>query len=363
MIVDSTINSNSAKASGGGIGNETGGTFTATNVTLAFNAAGSGGGIENAGTSTFVNSTIAYNTVKVAGGGVYVSAGTTSLYNTIVASNYLNVVSTASDIAVVAASGGKVGPTSAYNLIGSGGAGGLSGNGNQILAKGVSPGLANSLGANGGPTETLALLAGSPAIDKGSATIPGATIPVTDQRGALRGTAGLDAGLAPDVGAFEASSSYLVTTTSTRPDVGTIETAVGWANISTNVNPANPTADPVPNTIVFDASGSGIFDLSADDCARCSPRVRKQLRGSEGDQRRGHGRRNDQRRRRHGSDLDHGRRDIRLEWCDDRRRIGDRRRGHRQLRRSHRSTTRRSPGTKPRTAVPSTTNPAPRSPS
>ena len=171
-IVDSTINNNSATASGG-IGNETGGTFTATNVTLVDNSATTtGGGIGNAGTSTFVNSTIAYNIVTGAGGGVYVSAGTTSLYNTIIASNYLNTPSTASDIVVVAASGGKVGPTSSNNLIGSGGAGGLSGNGNQILAKGVSPGLAAGLANNGGPTETIALLAGSPAIDKGSALIP-----------------------------------------------------------------------------------------------------------------------------------------------------------------------------------------------
>ena len=258
-IGDSTINNNTSTALGGGIGNETTGIFTATNVTVTANRGVSGGGIGNFGTATFVNATIAYNTATTAGGGVYVSTGTTTLYNSIIAANSLVGGTTASDISVSTTGGGKVGPSSSFNLIGSGGAGGLSGNGNKILARGVSPGLASGLANNGGPTETIALLALSPAIDAGNASIPGASVPITDQRGALRGPAGLDAGASPDIGAFEASSSYLVTTTSTRPDVGTLETAVGWANISTNVNPANPTADPAPNTIVFDSSTTGPF--------------------------------------------------------------------------------------------------------
>ena len=42
------------------------------------------------------------------------------------------------------------------------------------------------LGNNGGPTQTMALLTGSRAIDKGSNSISGLTIPTTDERGALR---------------------------------------------------------------------------------------------------------------------------------------------------------------------------------
>jgi fibronectin-binding autotransporter adhesin len=258
-VNDSTINNNSATALGGGIGNESGGIFTATNVTLADNSAVSGGGIGNSGIATFVNATIAYNIVTASGGGVYVAAGTTSLFNTIIASNYKGTVATASDIAVLGSGNGKVGPTSSFNLIGSGGAGGLTGNGNQILAKGVLPGLAAGLANNGGPTATISLATASPAIDAGNASIPGANVPNTDQRGALRGPAGLDAGAKPDIGAFEASSSYLVTTTSVRPDVGTIETAASWANISTNVNPENPIGNPAANTIVFDSSPTGTF--------------------------------------------------------------------------------------------------------
>jgi uncharacterized repeat protein (TIGR01451 family) len=107
---------------------------------------------------------------------------------------------------------------------------------------------------NGGPTLTEALLPGSPAIDAGSNSISGLTVPTTDQRGALRGPAGLHAGSTVDIGAYEASSSYLVTSTTDSYDVGTLRAAVGWANVSTNANPAN-LASPAANTVLFDTSG------------------------------------------------------------------------------------------------------------
>ena len=110
-----------------------------------------------------------------------------------------------------------------------------------------------ALGNFGGPTQTMALLTGSPAIDAGANSITGLTIPTTDQRGALRGPTGLNAGSAVDIGAYEASSSYLDTSTADSGDVGTLRDAVGWANVNTNVNPANsPTA---ANTIVFNTAG------------------------------------------------------------------------------------------------------------
>ena len=90
-----------------------------------------------------------------------------------------------------------------------------------------------------GITQTLASLSGSPAIDAGAATIVGVNVPMIDQRGALRGPAGLNAGPTVDIGAYEASSSYLVSSTADTLDVGTIASAVGWANVNANVNPAN----------------------------------------------------------------------------------------------------------------------------
>ena len=89
--------------------------------------------------------------------------------------------------------GGTVSLASAYNLIGTGGAGGLMDlvNHNQVGV--ANPGLAPALPDNGGPTQTIALLSGSPAIDKGNATITGVTVPGTDQRGFPR-TGGIDIG-------------------------------------------------------------------------------------------------------------------------------------------------------------------------
>ena len=138
----------------------------------------------NKGQLTVTNSTIAYNYVASAGGGggLDVIAGTAILDNTIVALNTTGTGSTASasDIA------GTVDAASAYNLIGTGGSGGLTNgtNGNRVGV--ANPGL-GQLADNGGPTQTIALLPGSPAIDKGSnalAVDPNTGQPLTtDQRG------------------------------------------------------------------------------------------------------------------------------------------------------------------------------------
>ena len=53
-----------------------------------------------------------------------------------------------------------------------------------------------------------------------------------------------------DIGAYEASSSFLVTSADDSLDAGTLRTAVGWANINVNANPAN-LSNPAPNTIYF----------------------------------------------------------------------------------------------------------------
>ena len=127
------------------------------------NSAGDGGGIENTGALTVTNSTIADNSASSDGGGLAAFAGTTILNNTIVALNTNYGEASPDDIA------GTVSSTSAYNLIGTGGSGGLVNgvNGNQVGV--ADPGLdPNGLQNNGGPTQTIALAAGSPAIDAGS---------------------------------------------------------------------------------------------------------------------------------------------------------------------------------------------------
>ena len=73
-------------------------------------------------------------------------------------------------------------------------------------------------------------------------------------RGALVG-GGLNAGLTPDIGAYEASSSYVVSSNADTLAVGSIRTGVGWADISTNANPAN-LVFPAPNTVFFSTTGT-----------------------------------------------------------------------------------------------------------
>jgi len=251
-ITNSTLNSNTAATAGGGIENESAGTLTVTNATLAVNSAASGGALDNNGTSFLINATVADNTATAgtAGGLDLESGGRASLYNTIVALNMLvsGNSSTASDIV------GTVSAASLSNLVGTGGSGGMRNNVNGNLVGVANPDL-GALGDNGGPTYTIALLAGSPAIDHGTASILGVSIPTPDERGAVRGPAGLDAGPAPDIGAYEASSSFVVTSAANTRDAGTLPTAVSWADHSTNANPLNPSSNPAPNTIVFDTIG------------------------------------------------------------------------------------------------------------
>jgi hypothetical protein len=147
---------------------------------------------------TVISSTIADNHVGSGGaGGLDVvpqfPGTTTTLDNTIVALNTTGSGSTPSDIAGT----GTVTSSSAYNLIGTGGSGGLTNgvNGNQVGV--ANPGL-GALANNGGPTQTMALLAGSPALDAGS----GAATTDTDQRGVPRGSV-------LDIGAYQATATQL----------------------------------------------------------------------------------------------------------------------------------------------------------
>ena len=265
-LTGSTFQGNQA-IDGGAIDN-VGAAALLTNCTLTGNQALFGGAIFDAGgrivkrgpsaspgVTTLVNVTIANNNVFGPGGGGGLEVGDiggVNLFNTIVAQNTSNDGDGPSPDDIDLEQSGEVSGT--FNLIGVGGSGGLMGGpqtGNQI---GVADAGLASLADDGGPVETMALLVGSPAIDAGSNAISDISVPATDQRGALRGPAGLNAGPTLDVGAFEASSSYLVTTTDDSYDVGTLRAGVHWADMSTNVNPEN-LPDPAPNTVVFDTKG------------------------------------------------------------------------------------------------------------
>jgi hypothetical protein len=180
-----TISGNSARYGGGASGD-----LTLTNCTVAENSAYSGGGIS--GFATLTDCTIVANSASLFGGGFDSDSGLASkLTGTIVADNTAAVSGTG-DI------GGTV--TGSYNLIGTGGSGGLTNNvdGNVV---GVANPLLAPLGNYGGSTQTIAPLPGSPAIGNGTAV---STI-ATDQRGAPRPTSG-----ATDIGAFQDQGYTLV---------------------------------------------------------------------------------------------------------------------------------------------------------
>ncbi len=155
---------------GGGICNYTHGTMVLRNSTVANNTARfGGGGIMSFGPSANIDhSTVAGNDAWVGGGLWSYEDFTTTLRNTIVATNTADESELGEDVIGQFVSAG-------HNLIGNSNQGG--GFASTDLLD-VDP-MLSSLADNGGPTLTMALLVGSPAIDAGDNT--GA--PAFDQRG------------------------------------------------------------------------------------------------------------------------------------------------------------------------------------
>jgi hypothetical protein len=186
-VSNSTFSGNGATNVGGGILNS--GTLTVTNSTFSGNAvAGAarsfGGAIYNSGTLTVTNSTFSENGALGSGGGIY-NGGTATLRNTIVANS---------------TSGGNCGglpiTDGGYNIE-DGTSCGFSEANNSMPS--TEPELADDLADNGGPTQTIALLKGSPAINTIPKTENGCGTEVTtDQRGVNR-----PQGKKCDTGAFE----------------------------------------------------------------------------------------------------------------------------------------------------------------
>src|SRR5439155_8678938 len=122
------------------------------------------------------------------GGGIAILTGSAVLKNSIVSANHRGTTAN-NDI-----SGSVTAGSSKNNLIGVGG-GLINGvNGNKV---GVTNPKLSALGNNGGPTQTMVPLAGSPVIDAGSNGLVPAGVS-TDQRGLPR-----ISGASVDMGAVE----------------------------------------------------------------------------------------------------------------------------------------------------------------
>ena len=175
----STISGNRAPGGqGGGIQNTE--NLTLENVTVSGNASLFGGGIMQNGTARITNSTIAFNKAQQPGGGMTVSSPTTTpttLKNTIVANNASDFEKNCSRPVNSEGNNLEKGATCGFVQAGD---------------KKGDPKL-GPLADNGGPTNTHALLQGSPAIGAG-----GTPFPATDQRGVAR-----PQGAANDIGAVE----------------------------------------------------------------------------------------------------------------------------------------------------------------
>ncbi len=199
-ISDSTISEN--RTTGAGASTEGGGVFiddvgqaTLTNVTISGNSStSSGGGLESESLAmaTLNNVTITGNVADADndgngdGGGIHLDTSTLTTGNTIVAGN-TDRGGQAPDCVGTSASSGHNLVQNTSGCVGFTGPGDITGRDAKL----------GPLADNGGPTQTHALMADSPAIDAGNPSTPGsggAACAATDQRGAPRNC---------DIGAYE----------------------------------------------------------------------------------------------------------------------------------------------------------------
>lgn len=239
VIMASTLSGNVAQG-GAGAGGETngvaggtglgggihafGGTLFLTNSTLALNQA-----LGGAGASTGVTNVGARGDAR--GGAVSVVSNTAVLVHVTVAYNEVQLSSTGDTNTGTARGGGVENVGGAFSLRASVVATNLTGNffgdvvdlgynlsSDNSVALTVTTSVTNVepriglLTTNGGPTKTIALSVGSPALD----LVPTSGLPATDQRGVTR-----PAGIIGDAGAFESTLTQVPPTFVLQP-VGTV---------------------------------------------------------------------------------------------------------------------------------------------
>jgi hypothetical protein len=244
------ISGNVCDAGGAGLELNNFSVTTLTNTTVSGNMAGSSGGgillydsaVVNLNNVTITANVAATSTTSAAGGGISSSA-IVNVKNTIIAGN-TDDSGNAPDCSAPLG----LGITSqGYNLIGD--ATNCTGVGAQDIT-GVAAHL-DVLAPNGnadGPTQTHALLAGSPAIDGGNPATPGSggdACLAADQRGVARDQPGDNL---CDIGAYEAVPRPTTTTTTTTSTSATTTT------VTTTTTTTTSTTQPTTTTVVASTS-------------------------------------------------------------------------------------------------------------
>ena len=243
-------------------------TATATHSEAFQDSEGYGGAISSLGYNpgvaslTITSSTFASNRGEGSSGSngaaIYVAgdASTAVIGSTIFAN-------TPSNLPLLMAENGGAITSRGYNLSDDGGSGFLTATGDQINTSAQ----LRALAENGGPTQTHAIEATSPAVDKGKRNAVESLPVSTDQRGVARpfdypGIPAAPGGDASDIGAFEISGlpqsgpTFIVNATSDHTDTVcstedcTLREAIAAAN-----------EQPGDNTIVFAGGVTGAIEL------------------------------------------------------------------------------------------------------
>ena len=267
-VTNSTVSGNSATgtpsdAFGGILNSGPGSVVTVTNSTVSGNSASAPGGVSafsaavggisnSGGTLTLTSSTLSGNSVSEPNGGFSPPVGGVS--------NFFGGTLTVANSLIAAQSGGPncYGPNSdgGYNLD-DGTSCGFSTNNHSLSS--TNPLLDPAgLKDNGGPTQTIALLPGSPAIDAMPPGVNGCgTTITTDQRGVSR-----PQGSGCDIGAFELLplGADLSITKSGAPNPIVSGNQLTYTLTVTNTGPQDATGvtatDPLPDNVHFNSVAS-----------------------------------------------------------------------------------------------------------
>jgi len=257
-VTNDTFTNNTATIYGGGALLNAAGTMTVTGSTFTGNTGPGGGAIDNDTTLNISDSTFTANTGGTNGGGAIDNFGTTTITQATFSgnsspysANILNYTGFTLKMSMSIVANGQGGPNCGgaqpltdlgYN-IDTGSSCGFS-TANHSMSN-TNPQL-GPLASNGGPTQTMALPLGSPAVDAIPSSTSGCT-GTTDQRGTTR-----PQGAGCDVGAYE-----LVQSGSGTPSVPTGLQVTGTTSTSVSLSWNPSTGNPTGYTVYRNGTSIG----------------------------------------------------------------------------------------------------------